>query len=102
MSKACHLTNQSPRGSLNRTLTEVSRLENHMTLAETIRAAQLPAPAIRRSIRENAGATRREVADELGVTPLTVSRWESGTSEPRRERAIAYRRVLDSLMAVTQ
>ena len=67
-----------------------------MTLIEQIKAARLPAPAERRSIREAAGVTLTEIADELGVTATAVMRWERGT-EPQRDRAIAYRQLLDAL-----
>jgi transcriptional regulator with XRE-family HTH domain len=73
-----------------------------MSLAERLRAAQLPPPAMRRTIRLNAGASLREVAEELGVTPLTVARWERGEAEPRRGSAIAYRKVLDDLVGVSR
>jgi len=66
-------------------------------LAERVRAAKLPAPAVRRSIRLGAGVTLAEMAAELDVTPVTVLRWERGSSEPRRARAIAYRRLLDAV-----
>lgn len=68
-----------------------------MTLVELIRAAQLPPPHMRRAIRESAGASLQEVADELGVTRMQVSRWERGLAEPRRDSAVAYRALLDSL-----
>jgi transcriptional regulator with XRE-family HTH domain len=68
-----------------------------MGLLETVRAAQLPAPAMRRMIRTAAGVTLNEVAAEIGVTPMTVLRWERGETEPRRDRAIAYRQLLDGL-----
>lgn len=73
-----------------------------MTLTEKLRAAQLPPPWERRAIRIGAGASQRELAHELDVTPLTISRWERGDSEPRRDKAIAYRRLLDELRAVGQ
>jgi DNA-binding XRE family transcriptional regulator len=38
---------------------------------------------------------------ELGVTSMTILRWESGKAEPRLENAIAYRRLLDQLREAT-
>ncbi|WP_130445344.1 helix-turn-helix transcriptional regulator [Kribbella rubisoli] len=69
-------------------------------LVERLRAARLPAPASRKSIREEAGATLRDIADELAVSPVTVLRWEQGKSEPRLEHAIRYRRLLDELREI--
>jgi DNA-binding transcriptional regulator YiaG len=69
------------------------------TLAGRLAASRLPTPPIRRSIRTASGASLRAVARELGVTPMTVARWETG-SEPRLEHAIAYRRLLDQLREI--
>jgi predicted transcriptional regulator len=69
------------------------------TLAERLAASRLPTPAVRRSIRTAAGASLRDIASELGVTPMTVARWETG-SEPRLSHAIAYRRLLDQLREI--
>lgn len=66
-------------------------------LAEQVRAARLPSPPMRRSIRRAAGVSLAELAQELDVAPVTVLRWERGSSEPRRGHAIAYRRLLDAL-----
>lgn len=66
-------------------------------LAAEVAAARLPSPAVRRRIRTKAGIGLREMARHLDVTPMTVQRWERGTSTPRRDRAIAYRRLLDEL-----
>jgi transcriptional regulator with XRE-family HTH domain len=68
-----------------------------MGLVEQLAAAQLPPPGMRKSIRETAGASLRDIGSELGVTPMTVLRWERGEAEPRRDRAIAYRALLDAL-----
>jgi DNA-binding XRE family transcriptional regulator len=69
------------------------------TLAERLAASRLPTPLQRRNIRIAAGASLRDVARELDVTPMTVARWEAG-SEPRLAHAIAYRRLLDQLREV--
>jgi transcriptional regulator with XRE-family HTH domain len=73
-----------------------------MTLVDRVRAAQLPPPAERRRIRLHAKVSLAEVAEELQVTPVTILRWEQGTFEPRRDRAIAYRRLLDALLAASR
>ncbi len=72
-----------------------------MGLVDQLAASQLPSPARRRSIRMDAKASLRDVADELGVTPTTVMRWERGNAEPRRSRAVAYRDLLAALQAVS-
>jgi DNA-binding XRE family transcriptional regulator len=51
----------------------------------------------RREIRCSASASLRDLADELGVSPMTVLRWEQGKTKPRLAHAIAYRRLLDQL-----
>jgi DNA-binding transcriptional regulator YiaG len=61
--------------------------------------ANLPLLRFRRRIRTAARASLRDVARELGVTPMTVARWETG-SEPRLSHAIAYRRLLDQLREI--
>ncbi|MFI0139619.1 helix-turn-helix domain-containing protein [Streptomyces luteogriseus] len=66
-------------------------------LADRVRASQLPPPPERVKIRQESGASLRDFADELGVSPMTVLRWETGKSKPRMRRAIAYRRLLDAV-----
>ena len=75
-----------------------------MSLAEQVRAAMLPSPARRRTIRKLAGVTLTEIAQEVerltgepAVSAVSVLRWERGDSEPRRDRAIAYKQLLDDL-----
>lgn len=66
-------------------------------LAGRVRASQLPPPLERARIRESSGASLRDFAEELGVSPMTVLRWEQGKSRPRMHRAIEYRRLLDAV-----
>ena len=68
-----------------------------MALVESLKAGQLPSPSLRRAIRLSAGVSLREVGEELGVTAMTILRWERGDADPRRDRAIAYRLLLDAL-----
>jgi transcriptional regulator with XRE-family HTH domain len=48
-------------------------------------------------IRIVAGVTQAQLAQELGVHPLTVSRWERGERAPRGAQAAQYARVLQVL-----
>ncbi len=73
-----------------------------MGLIESLQAAQLPSPVKRRAIRRAAVATLADIAAAVDVTPMTVLRWERGQAIPRRDRAIAYRRLLDELEAATR
>lgn len=75
---------------------------NGLSLVERVRAAKLPSPDVRYRIRQDAGVTLEEIAAELGVSAVTVQRWERGLAVPRRERAIAYKCLLDELRQVAQ
>lgn len=70
-------------------------------LVEKIRSARLPSPAICREIREGAAISIRESADELGVAPMTLIRWERGDVRPRPENARLYRQFLEALQEAT-
>jgi DNA-binding transcriptional regulator YiaG len=50
-----------------------------------------------RSIRLAAGLSLSEVAKSVGVTPVTVYRWEVGDRSPRGGPALRYKELLDSL-----
>jgi transcriptional regulator with XRE-family HTH domain len=52
-------------------------------------------PAERRQIRENAGASLRDVAREIGVSATSVIRWERGSSPG--VHTVAYARLLEEL-----
>lgn len=66
-------------------------------LVDRVGMAKLPPPSARRSIRKRARASLRDMAQELGVSPMTVLRWEQGESEPWLSHAVAYRQLLDAL-----
>lgn len=68
--------------------------------AMRIRAARLPPPPVCRAIRQGAGVSLREVGQLIGVSPMTVLRWERGDVRPKRDHAIAYRELLDVLSGV--
>lgn len=70
-------------------------------LAERVRAAQLPPPAERIRIRQTAHVTLEHFAHELRVSPMTVSRWERGETEPRLEQRVMYALLLREVAAAT-
>lgn len=75
-----------------------SRYNRRMDLVDQVRCVRrLPSPARARAIREEAGATQEQFAAELGVTRLSIWRWETGKCRPRGESAIRYARLLDAL-----
>jgi DNA-binding transcriptional regulator YiaG len=68
------------------------------SLLKRLRAAQLPPPRERRRIFREARATNAAAAEVLGVSEMTVSRWQRGETEPRTvEQATHYRQLLDAL-----
>jgi DNA-binding XRE family transcriptional regulator len=67
------------------------------SLAERVKAARLPTPANRRRIRQRAGLSLRQMAGQLGVTPMSVLRWERGEATPKLDHATAYRQLLEDL-----
>jgi DNA-binding transcriptional regulator YiaG len=59
----------------------------------------LPSAKKRRWLRERAGLSQAVLAQALGTTTVTISRWEAGTRMPRGPRLAAYRALLDRLAA---
>ena len=67
-------------------------------LAEQVRAARrLPPPGIARAIRDAAGVSQQQMADELGINRVSLARWELGTRAPRGELRLRYIELLDEL-----
>lgn len=54
----------------------------------------LPAPAERKKIRMDYGVTIQAVADVIGVSRMSVTAWERGTSEPIGDNAVKYGQLL--------
>ena len=75
--------------------------ERASLMAAVRAAAALPAPALRRAIREAAGVSQGQIAREVGVHRMTVCRWESGTSKPTGEHLHAYAAILRDLQEAT-
>lgn len=71
-------------------------------VVDRVRRSRLPDAPKRRLIREHAGVTVREMAVLVGVAPMTICRWEHGTTTPSPEKAARYREVLDALSEATR
>jgi transcriptional regulator with XRE-family HTH domain len=63
-------------------------------LIDRLRATRLPPPAVRRARRRDAGATLRDVAEELNVSEASVSCWERGLYSPSPRHVGAYLQLL--------
>ncbi|MFD9081660.1 helix-turn-helix domain-containing protein [Streptomyces erythrochromogenes] len=60
--------------------------------------AELPPTPVRAPLRRAAGLTQQQVAETIGVQPLAVLRWESGSVEPRPgAKRAAYIQLLHGL-----
>jgi DNA-binding transcriptional regulator YiaG len=80
--------------TLQETNSEVSEL------LERVRARRrLPPAAERRRIRQAAGISQDDMARALGVSQMSIWRWERGTRP--REHEAAYARLLDELERLT-
>lgn len=53
-----------------------------------------------REIRIRAGVTEENMAQALGVTQSTISRWEGGSRQPRGDAAIRWAHLLTELERV--
>ncbi|WP_203654633.1 helix-turn-helix domain-containing protein [Demequina activiva] len=62
----------------------------------------LPTPSVSRAIRQSCGLSQARVALELGVSRMTVSRWERGARRPRGLRLVAYTALLSDLAAAAK
>jgi DNA-binding transcriptional regulator YiaG len=58
---------------------------------------ELPGPALRCAIRQDAGLSQEDVAGAVGVTRAAVSRWETGDRRPRGDLLVAYSELLQGL-----
>ena len=68
-------------------------------LARQARLRELPAPSIRRALREHHGLSQGQLARLLGVDRASVSRYESGERSPRPSVAERYLEILERLAA---
>lgn len=63
-------------------------------IEESRQRRRLPDPQARRALRKRLGVSQRMVADAVGVSRPTVTRWESGQATPCGE---VLKRYLDAL-----
>ena len=74
-----------------------SKLDRAIAEAEGRRA--LPSPHEFRRARQAAGVSQEVIADELGVSRATISRWESGNRSPAATRHAEYLAVYERLFS---
>ena len=86
-----------------REVTDQGRVRHQLNRAiqERRRREALPDPAMRRVLREHAGVSQEILADAIGVSRPSVSRYESGSSTPRGSVLHRYLNVLDLLAVET-
>lgn len=61
--------------------------------ALAMRTPPVPTPAYVRTLRQALGLTQAELGRRVGVSKLTVARWEWGTMRPSRKAAAALDRL---------
>ena len=66
-------------------------------LIEARLSRSLPAPPLRRLLRERAGLSQQDIADVIGVSRPAVTRWESGLRLPRTAARARYAELLERL-----
>lgn len=72
---------------------------NKKQLVELADARRVLLTGEARSIRLSNRLSQAELAAQIGVSPATVSRWESGSRRPTGRPALAYARLLSDLQA---
>ena len=68
-----------------------------MDVEEAVEKRLLPSPQTRRSLRAAAELTLTDMAEILGVSKSSVSRWERGLRRPRSPVRQSYIRLLRHL-----
>ena len=64
---------------------------------QVLAARRLPPPTVARAIRDEAGVSQQQLADELRINRVTVARWELGERVPRGELRLRYIALLEEL-----
>lgn len=74
-------------------------MDLNVPLATRLAAArELPAPALRRAIREAAGVSLRDLAQVVGVSHQTIALYEAGRRRPRPLNLVKYAAALSELV----
>lgn len=74
-----------------------TRNPNPPTALEIAAARQLIGDGTARQVRASAGLSRRDIAEEVGVSANTVRRWEAGEVRPSGVTAVRYLQLLRAL-----
>jgi DNA-binding transcriptional regulator YiaG len=80
------------------TVVSASQGREVAALMDRLRSPRLPPQEEWQGIRLAVDKTLREVADAVGVDPMTVWRWEQGRSKPWPRHQDAYSAVLKALI----
>lgn len=82
-----------------RPVTEVGQVHGSSvpSLSDEVKAHCLLIPGWATAVRQASGVTQARIAEELGVTRMAVSRWESGQRRPRGRLLVAYVELLSRL-----
>ena len=82
---------------------DVAIMDDALTLAlDRVKTRRrMPAPTVRRHLRERAGLLQADLAKAVGASRAAVSRWESGLRTPRGVALDRYLAVLDRLAQET-
>ena len=70
------------------------------TAVELAMIRRMAADGGARRLRQAAGLRLGDVAEDLGVTPATVSRWETAQRSPRGPVALRYAHLVSQLIDV--
>lgn len=90
----CHPFPKAPRRCHPEPMTRISAMQRKARAAR-----DLPSPAMRRAIREDAGITQDDIAGTFSppIARQTVSRWETGNRRPRGDHLVQYSELLRHL-----
>lgn len=69
---------------------------------DLIELGRLASSGEARRIRTKAGLTARSLAVDLGVTPATINRWETGAVKPSRGNAVAWLELLRGIQSAQE